>query len=137
MGKKATVSAIADNNNMSRKQIYRYIRLNSLIPELQKWVDDGIISIEAAVELSYLSETKQHILYEHIENLGVADNVITRHLKVVTAKKVHTIADSITDDEFSENTDKIIFGNYEEKISINDTQVGLNDLPPRKLDQKI
>ena len=130
MGKKATVSAIADNNNMSRKQIYRYIRLNSLIPELQKWVDDGIISIEAAVELSYLSETKQHILYEHIENLGVADNVITRHLKVVTAKKVHTIADSITDDEFSENTDKIIFGNYEEKISINDTQVGLNDLPP-------
>ena len=31
LGKKATVSAIAENNNMSRKQIYRYIRLNELI----------------------------------------------------------------------------------------------------------
>ena len=131
MGKKSTVSEIAENNNMSRKQIYRYIRLNSLIPELQKWVDNGIVSIEAAVELSYIPEIKQHILYEHIENLGIAENVVARHFKVATAKKIHATADTVTDDEFAKNIDKIIFGNYEEKTSVSDTQVGLKvPLPP-------
>ena len=137
MGKKSTVSEIAENNNMSRKQIYRYIRLNSLIPELQKWVDNGIVSIEAAVELSYIPEIKQHILYEHIENLGIAENVVARHFKVATAKKIHTTADTITDDEFAKNIDKIIFGNYEEKTSVSDTQVGLKvPLPPVKSEIK-
>ena len=131
MGKKSTVSEIAENNNMSRKQIYRYIRLNSLIPELQKWVDNGIVSIESAVELSYISETKQNILYEHTENLGIAENVVARHFKVATAKKIHATADTITDDEFAKDIDKIIFGNYEEKTSVSDTQVGLKvPLPP-------
>ena len=131
MGKKSTISEIAENNNMSRKQIYRYIRLNSLIPELQKWVDNGIISKESAVELSYISEIKQHILYGHIENLGIAENVVARHFKVATTKKIHTTADTITDDEFAKNIDKIIFGNYEEKTSVSDTQVGLKvPLPP-------
>ena len=129
MGKKSTVSEIAENNNMSRKQIYRYIRLNSLIPELQKWVDNGIISIESAVELSYISEIKQHILYGHIENLGIAENVVARHFKVATTKKIHATADTITNDEFAKNIDKIIFGNYEEKTSVSDTQVGLNEVP--------
>ena len=129
MGKKSTVSEIAENNNMSRKQIYKYIRLNSLIPELQKWVDNGIVSIESAVELSYISEIKQHILYGHIENLGIAENVVSRHFKVATTKKIHTTADTVTDDEFEKNIDKIIFGNYEEKTSVSDTQVGLNEVP--------
>ena len=129
MGKKSTVSEIAENNNMSRKQIYRYIRLNSLIPELQKWVDNGIISIEAVVELSYISEIKQHILYGHIENLGIAENVVSRHFKVATTKKIHTTADTVTDDEFEKNIDKIIFGNYKEKTSVSDTQVGLDEVP--------
>ena len=137
MGKKSTVSEIAENNNMSRKQIYRYIRLNSLIPELQKWVDNGIISIESAVELSYISEIKQHILYGHIENLGIAENVVARHFKVATAKKIHATADTVTDDEFAKNIDKIIFGNYEEKTSVSDTQVGLKvPLPPVKSEIK-
>ena len=87
LGKKATVSAIAENNNMSRKQIYRYIRLNKLITEFQQWVDKGIITIEAAVELSFISEEKQHIIFEHINGLGIADSVITRHFKVVTTKR--------------------------------------------------
>ena len=129
MGKKSTVSEIAENNNMSRKQIYRYIRLNSLIPELQKWVDNGIIGIESAVELSYISEIKQHILYGHIENLGIAENVVARHFKVATTKKIHITADTVTDDGFAKNIDKIILGNYEEKNSVSDTQVGLNEVP--------
>ena len=101
LGKKATVSAIAENNNMSRKQIYRYIRLNELIAELQEWVDKSIITIEAAVELSFISEEKQRIIFEHINGLNVADNVITRHFKVATTKRIHTVADTLSDEEFS------------------------------------
>lgn len=112
LGKKATVSTIAENNHLSRKQIYRYIRLVYLIKELQEWVDNSVISIEAAVELSFISETKQFALYNHIVNLGIEDNI----LKVNTTKKIHNIADTLSDEEFTANIDKIVFGNYEEKI---------------------
>ena len=133
LGKKATVSAIAENNNMSRKQIYRYIRLNELITEFQQWVDKGIITIEAAVELSFISEEKQHIIFEHINGLGIADSVITRHFKVVTTKRIHSVADTISDDEFSTNIDKILFGAYEAKTTVPTAQVGLEvPLSPTK-----
>lgn len=125
LGKKATVSAIAENNNMSRKQIYRYIRLNKLIAELQEWVDKSIITIEAAVELSFISEEKQHIILEHINGLGIADSVIARHFKVAMTKKIHTVADSVSDEEFSANIDKIIFSVYETKTTAPTSQVGL------------
>ena len=136
LGKKATVSAIAENNNMSRKQIYRYIRLNELITEFQQWVDKGIITIEAAVELSFISEEKQHIIFEHINGLGIADSVITRHFKVVTTKRIHSVADTISDDEFAANIDKIIFGAYEAKTTVPTAQVGLEVPLPTTKDEK-
>lgn len=123
LGKKATVSTIAENNHLSRKQIYRYIRLVYLIKELQEWVDNGVISIEAAVELSFISETKQFALYNHIVNLGIEDNI----LKVNTTKKIHNIADTLSDEEFASNIDKIVFGNYEEKVV---------DSVPKPMEQK-
>ena len=125
LGKKATVSAIAENNNMSRKQIYRYIRLNELIAEFQEWVDKGIITIEAAVELSFISEEKQHIIFEHINGMNIAYNVITRHFKVATTKRIHTVADNLSDDEFSANIEKILFSAYEGKPTAPTAQVGL------------
>ncbi len=140
LGKKATVSAIAENNNMSRKQIYRYIRLNELIAELQEWVDKSIITIEAAVELSFISEEKQHIIFEHINGLGIADSVITRHFKVVTTKRIHSVADTISDYEFSANAniDKIIFSAYEAKTTVPTAQVGLEvPLSPTKDEKQL
>ena len=136
LGKKATVSAIAENNNMSRKQIYRYIRLNELITEFQQWVDKGIVTIEAAVELSFISEEKQHTIFEHINGLGIADSVITRHFKVVTTKRIHSVADTISDDEFAANIDKIIFGAYEAKRTVPTAQVGLEVPLPTTKDEK-
>ena len=135
LGKKATVSAIAENNNMSRKQIYRYIRLNELIAELQEWVDKSIITIAAAVELSFISEEKQHIILEHINGLGIADSVITRHFKVAMTKKIHTVADSVSDDEFSANIEKILFSAYEGKPTAPTAQVGL-EVPLPAIEEK-
>ena len=112
LGKKAVVNAIAEQNGINRKQIYRYLRLNYLIPELQKWVEDKVLTIEAAVELSFLSAEKQLTLYKHLQNLGVADNVISRTLKVEKTKGIRQASEKISDDDFSANIDKIIFGRY-------------------------
>ena len=50
----------------SRNQIYRYIRLTELIPELLDMVDENKIAFRPAVELSYLTETEQHNLLTSI-----------------------------------------------------------------------
>ena len=50
----------------SKNQIYRYIRLTELIPELLDLVDDGKIGLRPAVELSYLGHRQQDV-YDMIE----------------------------------------------------------------------
>ena len=55
---------LADNSPDSNTQIQRYIRLTNLIPEILDMVDDGRIAFRPAVELSYLTEQEQHILYD-------------------------------------------------------------------------
>ena len=50
----------------SGRQIYRYIRLTELIPELLDLVDEGKMGIRPAVELSYLGP-KQREVYEVID----------------------------------------------------------------------
>ena len=112
LGKKAVVNAIAEQNGINRKQIYRYLRLNYLIPELQKWVEDKVLTIEAAVELSFLSGEKQLAFYHHLNTLGIADNVISRTFKVDKTKSIRQTAETISDEDFTANIDKIIFGRY-------------------------
>lgn len=51
----------------SQPQIYRYIRLTDLIPELLELVDEGHIGMRPAVELSYLGKEQQRDLAECID----------------------------------------------------------------------
>ena len=53
------IDQVADDAGKSRAQIQRYIRLNSLTPELQEMVDEKRLAITPAVELSYLPESEQ------------------------------------------------------------------------------
>lgn len=62
-----TAAEIGQQLGESRDQVYRYIRLTNLIPELLKLVDEHRIAFTPAVELSYLPEHEQRILYEEIE----------------------------------------------------------------------
>ena len=112
LGKKSVINAIAEQNGINRKQIYRYLRLNYLIPEIQKWIEDKVLTIEAAVELSFLSDEKQLAFYNHLNDLGIADNVISRTFKVDKTKTIRQTAEELSDEEFSANIDKIIFGRY-------------------------
>ena len=51
----------------SQTQIYRYIRLTNLVPELQQFVDEGKIKMRPAVELSYLDEEIQRDVVDRID----------------------------------------------------------------------
>lgn len=51
----------------SKNQIFRYIRLNELVPSLLDMVDEKKIALRPAVEISYLSKEEQNILSDSIE----------------------------------------------------------------------
>ena len=52
----------------SKRQIYRYIRLTYLVPELLQYVDEGKIAMRPAVEMSYLDEETQRDIVDCIDN---------------------------------------------------------------------
>lgn len=59
-----TSELIAQGTGDSRAQVDRYIRLTYLLPEILAMVDDSKIAFRPAVELSYLAEQEQRILYD-------------------------------------------------------------------------
>lgn len=59
-----TSELIAQGTGDSRAQVDRYIRLTYLLPEILAMVDDSKIAFRPAVELSYLAEKEQRILYD-------------------------------------------------------------------------
>ena len=63
---KTSRAILAENSPDSSTQIFRYIRLNELQPDLMKMVDEGKIGMTPAVELSYLKEPEQLELVETI-----------------------------------------------------------------------
>ena len=62
--KSDTAAEIGKSQNESRDQVFRYIRLTYLIPKLLDKVDEGIVALSPAVELSYLSKEQQKILLD-------------------------------------------------------------------------
>lgn len=65
-GKRST-EVVAEGTGESYKQIQRFIRLTSLIPELLDMVDEKKISFNPAVELSYLDEKQQQDFLEAMD----------------------------------------------------------------------
>ena len=71
MATKLAIDSAAEIGNAageSRDQVFRYIRLNLLIPELLDMVDEGRIAFRPAVELSHLQEQEQYDLLTTIES---------------------------------------------------------------------
>ena len=63
---KGTTSAqqVSRNSGDSQPQIYRFIRLTELVPEILQMVDERQIAFRPAVEISYLAEGQQYTLLE-------------------------------------------------------------------------
>ena len=58
---------LAEKVGESKNQIFRYIRLTALVPEILQMVDERQIAFRPAVELSYLTEGQQYTLLEAME----------------------------------------------------------------------
>ena len=63
-----SASSIGKSQGESRDQVFRYIRLTHLIPEILQMVDEKKIALTPAVELSYLTESQQWDLLETMES---------------------------------------------------------------------
>jgi ParB family transcriptional regulator, chromosome partitioning protein len=68
-------SEIGKGSGESRDQVFRYIRLTNLIPEILQMVDDGKIALTPAVELSYLTKDEQNNLYTAMDYDGVTPSL--------------------------------------------------------------
>ena len=59
---------VAERNKMAVKQVQRYIRLNELVPDLMKLMDEKKLGFTTAVELSYVSKKNQNYIAVAIDS---------------------------------------------------------------------
>ena len=64
---KRSVEIVGAEHDMNYKKVMRYIRLNSLVPELLNMVDEKRVGFIPAVELSYIRPENQHLIAVSIE----------------------------------------------------------------------
>ena len=62
---------IAKELGESKNQIFRFIRLTELIPELLEMVDTKKMPLVTAVDISYIDQKVQQYLYEYIKENGM------------------------------------------------------------------
>ena len=79
-----TDTKIGLENGDSGTQVFRYIRLTYLIPELLEQVDLKRIAFRPAVELSYLSEDNQYV----VQNIFEFDEVTPSLSQAIRLKKL-------------------------------------------------
>ena len=68
VGNFETADVVGKESGESGRQVQRFIRLTSLIPELLDMVDEKKISFNPAVELSYLDESQQRDFLEAMQD---------------------------------------------------------------------
>ena len=66
---------LAEQTGDSKNQIFRYIRLTYLVPDLLNRVDNKTMAFNAAVEVSYLTEPEQFMLCDTIEREECTPNL--------------------------------------------------------------
>lgn len=72
---KQSLDIIGEQTGDSRNTIHRYIRLTHLVPELLDRVDNKTMAFNAAVEVSYLTESEQLMLCDAIEREECTPNL--------------------------------------------------------------
>lgn len=72
---KLSSEEMAEELGTSKNQIFRYIRLTNLIPELLELVDQKQISFNPAVELSYLAPEEQETFLAAMEEVQAAPSL--------------------------------------------------------------
>ena len=90
-----TKEIIAEGTGESAKQVQRYIRLNELIPELQKKVDANTLKFNPAVELSYLSADEQKDFLSYIESQSCSPSLLQAQKLKAASKEGSLTSDKL------------------------------------------
>ena len=110
--KSDTAAEIGKSQNESRDQVFRYIRLTYLIPELLDKVDEGVIALSPAVEVSYLSKEQQKILLDAM-NLNDCTPSHTQSIRMKKKAQQNTLSSDgiyeIMSEEKGNQTERISF----------------------------
>lgn len=88
-----TATEIGKCAGESRDQVFRYIRLTHLIPDILKLVDEGKIALTPAVELSYLQPSEQEMLFSVMDS-----DEVTPSLSQARRLRRMSEAQTLTDD---------------------------------------
>ena len=94
---KLSVEKVAEGTTDGYKTVQRFIRLNNLVPDLQKKVDNGSLKFNPAVELSYLSADEQKDFLNYIESQSCSPS-LSQAQKLKAASK----EGSLTSDRLEE-----------------------------------
>lgn len=79
----SAIKVIANESNLSRKKVYRYIRLTYLIIPLLSRVDGGSIPLIAGVELSYLTDKEQGDVFTYLINHASDCKITTEKARLI------------------------------------------------------
>ena len=105
---------MAEELGTSKNQIFRYIRLTSLIPELLDMVDEKKIAFNPAVELSYLDESQQRDFLEAMNDTQNAPSLSQAQRLKKLAQEGHfsyDVAFAVMGEEKKDELDKVVIKN--------------------------
>ncbi len=105
---------MAEELGTSKNQIFRYIRLTNLVPELLDMVDEKKIAFNPAVELSYLDEAQQRDFLEAMNDTQNAPSLSQAQRLKKLAQEGHfsyDVAFAVMGEEKKDEMDKVVIKN--------------------------
>ena len=90
-----SLDVIASEYGFSSRNAARYLRLNHLIQPFKNLIDENKIALLAAVDVSYLTEEEQQMLWNIVERQGLK-------VKPVYAEKLRKASGSLTEEKMAE-----------------------------------
>ena len=105
---------MAEELGTSKNQIFRYIRLTNLVPELLDMVDEKKISFNPAVELSYLDTNQQRDFLEAMNDTQNASSLSQAQRLKKLAQEGHfsyDVAFAVMGEEKKGELDKVVIKN--------------------------
>ena len=105
---------VADESDDNARNVQRFIRLTSLIPELLDMVDEKKIAFNPAVELSYLDESQQRDFLEAMQDTQNAPSLSQAQRLKKLAQEGHfsyDVAFAVMGEEKKDELDKVVIKN--------------------------
>ena len=88
-----TTAQIADDNNVSKRKIQYYLKLNDLIAPLLDLVDKEIITVKAGAQLSKLSVKEQEVLRKYLIGAGIKKLDLNYAVSITEQSKINKTID--------------------------------------------